>query len=492
MDKEKRIGEVADAKAKYEQSCKKSAAYARLTQLFDEGTFKATGAYIKARPTAYEKNGEIDDLESVITGYGLVEGRLVFAYSQNFSKLNGAMGVTGAEKILAVYELAVKNGAPVIAVLDSAGAKLEEGTDVLAAYGKILKKVSEVSGIITQIAVVCGPCTGAMALVAQSADYLIIEKKNGKLYLTPPSVVKSVQAKESGNAEDVLASGVAAKLCEGETECMKTARELMSYLPANNLEGPVFALEDTDDINRATAYIASLDDINSVDIAKVIADIADNGRYVEVSEAYGKDIKCGFISFAGSTVGFAACDICENGGYTSVEACIKTARHLNYCDAFGIPFLTIVNSNGFAEVTDNAGAAAKLAAAYATASVPCVTLNLGKAYGSLFTVLGSKAIGADLTYALDFSEISVMAPEKAVNFVWHEKIDGSKDPTKAREELYEEWSVKMASPVQAAYKGNIDDIISADEVRNVLAGAFEMLSSKSEIVPVKKHSNLPL
>ena len=492
MDKEKRICEVADAKAKYEQSIKKSAANKRLAELFDEGTFKVTGAYIKAQPTAYEKNSKIDELESVITGYGLIEGRLAFAYSQDFSKLNGAMGITGAEKILSLYDMAVKNGAPVISVLDSSGAKIEEGTDALAAYGKIIKKVSALSGIITQIAVVCGPCTGAMSLVAQSADYIIIDKKNGKLYLTPPSVVKTVANKDSGRADDAFQNGIAAKVCEDDIACIKATRELMAYLPANNLEGPMYTCEDTDDINRATSYIASINDVDSVDINSVLSDIADNGRFVEISGDYGKDIKCGFLSLAGSTVGFAACNISENDGYTSANACTKVARHLNYCDAFGIPFLTIVNSKGFAEVDNNAGAAAKLASAYATASIPCVTLILGKAYGSLFAVLGSKSIGADLTYALDFSEISVMSPEKAINFVWHDKIDGSKDPAKAREELCEEWSIKMASPVQAAYKGNIDDIISANEVRNVIVSAFEILSSKSEIAPTKKHANLPL
>lgn len=492
MDKEKRICEVADAKSRYEQSVKKSVANKRLAELFDEGTFKATGAYIKPHPTAFEKNSKIDELENVITGYGLIEGRLVFAYSQDFSKLNGAMGITGAEKILALYELAVKNGAPVISVLDSSGAKIEEGTDALAAYGKILKKASALSGIVTQIAVVCGPCTGAMALVAQSADYLIIEKSKGRLYLTPPSVIRINSNKESGSAEDALTKGIAAKICNGDNECMKAARNLLSYLPANNLEGPMFTCEDNDDINRATSYINSITDVKDVDINSVLADIADNGKFIEVSENYGKDIKCGFISIAGSTVGFAACDIKENDGFTSVDACNKIARHLNYCDAFGIPFLTVVNSEGFAEVDNNAGAAAKLASAYAVASVPCVTLNLGKAFGSLFTVLGSKSIGADLTYALDFSEISVMSPEKAVNFVWHNKIDGTKDPKKAREELCEKWCIEMASPVQAAQKGNIDDIISGSEVRNTLVCAFEMLSSKSEIAPAKKHANLPL
>jgi len=492
MDKEKRICEVADAKAKYKSEITKSAANARLTALFDEGSFKATGAYVKANPTSYEKNNKIDALESVITGYGLIEGRLAFAYSQDFSKLNGAIGTVAAEKIIALYEMAAKNGAPVISVLDSSGAKIEEGTDALAAYGKIIKKVASLSGIITQISVVCGPCTGAMALVAQSADYLIMDSKKGQLYLTPPSVVKTVSGKESGSAEDALANGVAAKICDGDTACINAARELMAYLPANNLEGPTFTCEDTDDINRVSAYIASIADINAVNINDVISDIADNGRFVEISDSFGKDIKCGFMSVAGSSVGFAACDISVNDGFTSADACVKAARHINYCDAFGIPFLTIVNSNGFAEVDNNAGSAAKLAAAYATASVPCVTLNLGKAYGSLFTVMGSKSVGADLTYALDFSEISVMSPEKAVNFVWHDKINGTKDPVKAREELYEEWSIKMASPIQAAYKGNIDDVISADEARAVIANAFEILSSKSDIAPTKKHANLPL
>ncbi|MBE6687979.1 MAG: hypothetical protein E7588_01735 [Ruminococcaceae bacterium] len=492
MDKEKRIGEIAAAKAKYDQSIKNSAANLRLAALFDEGTFKATGAYIKAQPTAYEIKGNIDELENVITGYGLIDGRLVFAYSQDFSKLNGALGISGAEKILSLYELAAKNGAPVISVLDSSGAKIEEGTDALAAYGKILKKVASLSGIITQIAVICGPCTGAMALIAQSADYLIIEKNNGKLYLTPPSVVKHTCGKDSGSADDALVNGIAAKVCDSDDECMKYARTLMSYLPANNLEGPVYDCEVGDDINRTTAYIDSVTDVNGVSVNNVLADIADNGLYIEIGETFGKDIKCGFMTLAGSTVGFAACDISENGGFTSVDACMKTARHINYCDAFGIPFLTIVNSEGFAEVDNNAGAAAKLAAAFATASVPCITLELGKAYGTLFTALGSKSIGADLVFALEFSEISVMSPEKAVNFVWHDKIDGTNDPALARKQLCEEWCIKMASPIQAAYKGNVDDIISACEVRTALISGFEMLSSKSDIAPTKKHANLPL
>ncbi len=492
MYREKRISEVLDAKAAYDKNIKASIAYSRLAALFDEGTFKTTGSYVKSSLGTYGQLENNDDYENVITGYGLIEGRLVFAYSQDFSKLDGAFGKQSAEKILALLDNAIKNGAPVISVLDSSGAKIEEGIEVLASYGKIIKKVCAMSGIVTQIAVVCGPCTGAMSLIAQAADYLIIEKEKGKLYLTPPSVVKTLLDKTSGNADDAVQNGIAAKICQGDKECIKSARELMSFLPSNNLEGTVYACESGDDFARLTDYISSIANADDADIKKVISDIADCGMYTEISDCYGEDIMCGFLSLAGSSVGFAACNIAENNGYTSVEACHKVARHLNCCDAFGIPFLTIVNSKGFDEVDNNAGAAVKLATAYACASVPCVTINLGKAYGSLFTVLGSKSIGADLAYALDISEISVLSPEKAVNFIWHDKIDGTKDPAKAREELYEQWSTKMASPLMAAYSGNIDDIISGDQVRAVLISAFEMLSSKSDIVPTKKHSNLPL
>ncbi|MBQ9941058.1 MAG: hypothetical protein IJO74_05930 [Clostridia bacterium] len=492
MDKEKRIRQVADAKSNYLLSIQESSASARLISLFDDGTFKSTGTFISSKPYDCESDGKQPKLEGVITGYGLIDGRLVFAYSQDYSNLNGAMSCVAAEKIVALYDLAAKNGAPVISFLDSSGARIAEGTDILAAYGKIIKKAASLSGIITQIAVVCGPCTGAMSIVAHSADYIIVNEKKGSLYLIPPSVVKSVTGEESGSANDACLNGFAARVCKDDAECTACARELMSYLPANNIEGPVYTCECTDDLNRATSVISSISDLDTIDIESVLSDIADNGKFFEVSQSYGADIRCGFLSLAGLTIGFAASDIKVNDGYTSVEACKKTARHINYCDAFGIPFLTIVNSNGFSETSNNAGDVAKLAASYASATIPCVTLNLGKAYGSLFTVMGSKSVGCDLAFAVDFAEISVMSAEKAVNFIWHDRIDGTEQSQKTREELYEEWNTEMASPLRSAHGGNIDDVISGDDTRVVLIGSFEMLSSKSEMTPTRKRSNLPL
>lgn len=454
----------------------KGGAYDRLCLLFDEGTFVETGRFVKSVTTKFDINPE-NAFEGVVTGYGAVEGRLVFAYAQDSSRMKGAMSEAHAKKIVSIYEMAMKAGAPVVGILDSIGAKVLEDVAVLAGYGAIMKASAKASGIIPQITVVAGNCTGSLATIAAMAD-ISIGAEDGKYFVNSPISLKAKGMEDAGSIKTAAANG-SLSLSACCTECaIKEAKKIICLLPANNVEG--------------TAYTETKDDPGRAIASDIAAELADTGSAIELGKEYGKSVTTSLATIAGITVG-----IVNAADKLTPKGANKAAKFISFCDSFSIPVVTLVDCEGLvvcpdAEKAPFSAALARLAAAYASSTNAKVTVVTGKAYGQAFTLLGSKALGADVALATEDAIISIMPTEAAVDFIFGEEIMASADPVAEKKAVSAEWESKMASPVSAARNGDIDDIITKADVRYRVASALEMLSSKATGEIYKKHGNLPL
>lgn len=452
----------------------------RITALFDEGTFTETGAYTMRRISEFD--GETpDELESVITGYGSVNGCLVYAFSQDMNRTKGSVSEAAAKKICAAYKLAVENGCPIVGIFDSAGAYLPEGVRSLAGYGTIMKTAASASGIIPQIAIVPGIAQGAAAVVASMFDFVIATEKS-RISINPPFVVGG------GETKDSVESGVVSVTAKDDAEALGAARQILSYLPSNNEEGGVEVLTN-DEVNR----LADTSAYASGDMKALIAAFADDAAYIELCGGYAKSLTIGLVSLGGTVCGIVGTNHAEDEGRLTSKAARKAAKFISFCDCFGIPVITLVDSEGFAVCGDEeknpySAEIGRLAGAYAQAKVPLITLVSGAAYGSVFSVLGSKSIGADIVFALDSAKISCMTAKSAVALLWNDQI--SKDMS--REDLEAKWNETEANVMEAARAGEVDDIIEAAEVRQRLTSAVMMLSAKALYAPRKRHANLPL
>lgn len=449
----------------------------RITSLFDDCTFTEIGAYTTRRMSEFDKEAP-DEIESVICGYGAVNGCLVYAFSQDMNRTKGSISEAAANKICGIYKLAVENGCPVVGIFDSAGAYLPEGVKALAGYGKIMAAVSNASGIIPQVAVVPGIAQGAAAVIASMFDFVIATEKS-RISVNPPFVVGG------GTTEDSVEAGLVSISAKDDAEAIASARTLISYLPQNNEDG-AFDMETADEVNR-------LIDADTSDAKALISAFADDGKYLELGEAYAKSISTGFVSLGGTVCGIVASNHNENEGRITSKSARKASRFISFCDCFGIPVITLVDSEGFAVSGDEeknpySSEIGKLASAYATARVPLVTLVTGAAYGSAFSVLGSKAIGADIVFALEDSKISCMSAKSAVALMWNDKISEKT----SRADLEAKWENAKANPFEAAKAGEVDDIIEKGEIRQRLASAVMMLSVKSVNIPGRRHANMPL
>ena len=455
----------------------KGTAYDRLCLLFDEGTFVETGRFVKRATTEFD-DAKGNEFEGVITGYGAVEGRLVFAYAQDFSRMKGAMSEAHAKKITAIYDAALKAGAPVVAILDSAGAKVLEGVAALAGYGAIMKASAKASGIIPQIAIVAGNCTGSLATIASMADIVIGAEESGKYFVNSPIALKAKGMENAGTIKTAAENGSITLTAACAGCAISEAKKIICLLPSNNVEG--------------TAYTETVDDPGRAIASDVAAELTDNASAVELSAAYGTDIKTVLGTVAGITVGLVSAT-----EKLTPQGANKAAKFISFCDSFSIPVVTLVDCEGLtvsaeAEKAPFSAALARLAMAYASSTNAKVTVVTGKAYGQAFTLLGSKALGADVAFATENAVISVMPTEAAVDFVYGEQILGAEDPIAEKKAVTEEWNTKIASPVAAARNGDIDDIIATEDVRYRVASALEMLSSKATGEIYKKHGNLPL
>lgn len=443
----------------------------RLVALFDAGTFVECGAYV----------GRSGALTGAVCGYGAIGGKLAYAFAQDSDRQKGAFDAVQAEKITALYRMALKNGAPVIGLFDSIGAVVCDGASAMSAYGKLLKTVSDASGVIPQIAVITGVCSGMAATVAAAFDLTVTVKGKSSLFVNAPFTV----GREVGTPEWTAANGLATLEAEDESAALSLAQKLVSMLPANNAEG-VVAEETGDDLNRAVA-------VEGLTGKALVKEIADANDALILGESYATETVAALISLGGVTCGVIASDADVNGGVLTADGARKAAKLIAFCDSFSIPVVTLVDSLGVdasleGENSPLASQLAKLAMAYATAECAKITAVVGRAYGAAFTLLGSKALGADMTYALPTAVISPMAPASAVAFLWNDRIS----ETVTRAELEREWSETVATAEAAAIDGSIDDVIAPAELRQRICAAVYMLMMKSEGVPARRHPNLPL
>ncbi|MCM1211775.1 MAG: carboxyl transferase [Blautia sp.] len=466
----------------------------RINALLDENSFVEIGALVTARATDFNLKQTETPSDGVITGYGVIEGNLVYVYSQDASVLNGTVGEMHAKKIANLYDLAMKTGAPVIGLLDSAGLRLQEATDALNGFGEIYLKQTLASGVIPQITAVFGTCGGGLAVVPGLTDFTFMEADKAKLFVNSPNALDgnvitkcdtsaaAFQSEEAGNV-DVAAD---------EASILAQIRQLVSMLPTNNAE---IAVSDcTDDLNRGCPEL-----VNCVgDTSIALSQIADDGIFVEVKQNYAKDMVAGFIKLNGATIGAVANRTQvydENGEVTekfdaalSVRGAEKAADFINFCDAFEIPVLSLTNVKGFAATKCSekrmAKAVAKLTYAFANATVPKVNVIIGKAYGSAYVAMNSKAIGADITMAWPDAEIGTMDAALAAKII----CDGQ--GSEAIDACAKEYEALQNHVTSAAKRGYVDQIVEPVDTRKYVIGAFEMLATKSEGRPEKKHGTV--
>lgn len=450
-------------------------AMARLRSLFDADTFVELGAFTKRRFAELSSDGE-EDFAGVICGYGAVAGQPVFGFAQDSARMKGAFDATHAKKICDLYELAIKNGAPVVGIFDCAGADIFEGAAALAGYGKLMQAIAAASGTIPQIAWIKGNCIGSFAAIAAMFD-LAITEKGANLYVTSPALT---------GAEKDERSVLTACEADGAESAAAYVRHALSFLPQNSGEGTIVE-NAADDLNRMLGNVDPYGDVH-----EVIRTVADCGDFCEIGGGYAPEVVTVFAKIGGVRCGVLACNYTVNNGRLTAMGARRAAHFTELCDAFAMPLVTLVNSDGFAVCADceNAPFAAdlaKLATAYAKAENAKITVVLGHGIGGAYAMLGSKGIGADVVYALDGAEIGAMNAAAAVAFAKNQEIT----TTVSREELEEEWKAKLASPVAAAAYGEIDDIIEMAELRQRIASALLLLAVKG-CVSTRRHSVLPL
>ncbi|MCI9324340.1 MAG: carboxyl transferase [Lachnospiraceae bacterium] len=471
-----------------------SKASQRIEALLDANSFVEIGALVTARATDFNLKQSETPSDGVVTGYGVIDGNLVYVYSQDASVLNGSVGEMHAKKIVRLYELAIKTGAPVIGLIDSAGLRLQEAADALHAFGEIYLKQTLASGVIPQITAVFGTCGGGLGLFPTMTDFTFMEEKGAKLFVNAPNALEGnviTRCDSSGAAFQAEESGIV-DVTGDEDAVLAGIRRLVGFLPSNNQE--VAAEDCGDDLNRATPELAGC----VGDTAIALSVLADGRDFLEVKAAYAKDMVTGFIRLNGATVGCVAnrCEVYDGEGklaekmepVLTVQGCEKAAEFISFCDSFNIPVLSLTNVKGYeATVASEKGiarAAAKLTYAFANATVPKVNLILGKAYGTAYIAMNSKGIGADLTLAWPTAEIGSMDARLAAKIMY----DGQ--GAEVIEARAAEYAAQQTSAQGAARRGYVDQIVEVADTRKYIIGAFEMLCTKSEERPAKKHGTV--
>ena len=477
----------------------------RIEKLLDEGTFVEIGTFAESRATDFGMEKKRFPGDGVVTGYGTINGRLVFVYAQDFTVLGGSLGEMQAQKITQVMDLALKNGAPIIGLNDSGGARIQEGVDSLKGYGEIFFRNTISSGVIPQIAVIMGPSAGGAVYSPAIMDFVIMVDKTAHMFITGPQVIKAVTGEEidfeglGGAMVHNSKSGNAHLIANDDEDALLLVRELLDYLPQNNMEDPP-VVESNDPPDRMDY---SLDDIipddpkKSYDVKDVIERIFDRGSFFEIHPYFAQNIVVGFARLYGKTVGIVANQPKVYAGVLDIDASDKAARFVRFCDSFNIPIITLEDVPGYMPgVAQEHGGiirhGAKLLYAYSEATVPKITVIMRKAYGGAYIAMGSKHLRTDIVYAWPNAEIAVMGPEGAVNIVFRKEIAKAEDPDKRREELIKEYRDKFANPYFAASRLYVDDVIYPHETRPRLIQALNMLENKREERPMKKHGNIPL
>ena len=481
----------------------KHTARERIQMLLDEGSFEEFDQLVLLAGTEFDKDGMKG--ESVVTGWGKIDGRPVYVFSQDFTVAGGSLSAAMGEKTVKVMDLAMKNGAPIIGINDGGGARVQEGVDALASYGDIFLRNVLSSGVIPQISVIMGPAAGGAVYSPAITDFIFMTRGTSQMFITGPEVIKSVTGEDvtqeelGGAMSHASRTGVAHFAVEGEEECLQEVRRLLAFLPANNTEDPPL-METGDDPTRRDEdllHITPEDSNRAYDMREVIYRVVDAGDFFEVQEHFAQNMIVGFSRIAGRTIGIVGNQPLYLAGVLDIDSSRKAARFVRFCDCFNIPIVTFVDVPGFLPGTSQEWGGiithgAKLVYAYSEATVPKVTIIIRKAYGGAYDAMGSKHLRSDVNLAWPSAEIAVMGPEPAVNLLNRAKLASAKNPDKLREELVAEYKERFANPYVAAAKGYIDDVIDPRDTRPRLVRALEMLRDKTDQTPAKKHGNVPL
>jgi propionyl-CoA carboxylase beta chain len=506
----KRRDELAEAgggaeRREREHKQGKMSARERIEFLLDEGTFEETDKFVTHRCTDFGMAEQKVYGDGFVTGYGRIEGRLVFVFAQDFTVFGGSLSEANASKIVKVMDMAMRVGAPVIGLNDSGGARIQEGVMSLAGYADIFLRNTLASGVVPQISAIMGPCAGGAVYSPAITDFILMVDKTSYMFITGPDVIKAVTHEEVSKAELGGAathnekSGVAHFMAHDDAECLSMVRELLSFVPSNNVEDPP-RRPCNDPVDRSDEKLDILVPANSnlpYDIKDVITSVVDDGYFFEVQEHYARNIVVGFARLNGRSVGIVANQPNFLAGVLDISASIKGARFVRFCDCFNIPLITFEDVPGFLPgVTQEHGGiithGAKLLFAFAEATVPKITVITRKAYGGAYCVMASKHIRTDVNYAWPTAEIAVMGPEGAVNIVYKRELDKSQNYAEDRAGKVEEFRERFANPYIAAERGFVDAVIRPRDTRKKLIQALEMLDTKRDKNPSKKHGNIPL
>ena len=499
---------AGSARAVEKQHAKgKKTARERIEMLVDPDSFTEIDEFARHHATNFgmEKNRPYGD--GVVIGTATVDGRPIALYSQDFTVFGGSLGEVHAEKIVKIADFALKSGIPLIGINDSGGARIQEGVASLNGYGKIFRLNTRSSGVIPQISLILGPCAGGSAYSPALTDFTVMVKETSNMFITGPDVIKTVTGEDVGMEElggaytHNTKSGNAHYMADSEADAIDYVKALLSYLPSNNMDGsPVLPPTETLEKKASDKALNSLipDSPNQpYDMKSLIQAIVDEGEFLEVHSLYAPNIVVGFARIEGQSIGVIANQPAQLAGTLDINSSEKAARFLRFCDAFNIPILTLVDVPGFLPGTEQEWngiirRGAKLLYAYAEASVPLVTLITRKAYGGAFIVMGSKYLGSDINFAWPSAEIAVMGAQGAVNILYRKEIAEAKDVDATRKELVDDYTEKFSNPYLAAERGTIDSVIEPEDSRQYITKAFRTLKTKRDILPARKHGNIPL
>ncbi len=504
MNKEAELG-GGEKRIEKQHATGKLTARERIAKFFDKDTFEEVGKFVVHRCTDFgmEKNHILGD--GVVTGFGKVNGRLVYAFAQDFTSIGGSLSLSHAEKICKIMDMAAKNGAPVVGLNDSGGARIQEGITALAGYAEIFLRNTLYSGVIPQISAILGPCAGGAVYSPAIMDFIIMTKKTSYMYITGPQVIKSVTSEDvdhetlGGATTHMTKSGNVHLACNNDEETIEKIKELLSYLPQNNKEkAPSVETDEAPD-----KIIPELNDIvpanpkRPYDIKKIIKLIADNGKFLEIQPNFAANIVVGFIRLNGETIGVIANQPAWLAGCLDINSSDKCARFVRTCDCFNIPLLVLEDVPGYLPGTGQEFGGiirhgAKIIFAFAEATVPKITLITRKAYGGAYCAMNPRHLRGDYVFAYPTAEISVMGPEGAINIVFRKELQKSDNPDETKQKLIEEYRDKFANPYKGANLGYIDAVIKPEETRKILIKAFSTLEKKQDKNPWKKHGNIPL
>ena len=477
----------------------------RILKLLDEGSFVEIDAYVEHRCDNFGMGKKKIPGDGVVSGYGTIDGRLVYIFAQDFTVIGGSLGEMHAAKIVKAQQMALKVGAPLIGINDSGGARIQEGVDALSGYGKIFYNNTIASGVIPQISVIMGPCAGGAVYSPAITDFIFMVKKTSKMFITGPNVIETVtgekvSAEELGGAMTHNSiSGVAHFVDDTEEECIERIKKLLSFLPQNNLETtPAQPVQD--DINRTDEELNHIipDNPNKAyDMKEVISTLADKGEFLEYQPCYAQNVITGYMRLNGRSVGVVASQPKVLAGCLDINASDKAARFIRTCDSFNVPLLTLMDVPGFLPGTNQEYGGiirhgAKMLYAYSEATVPKVTVITRKAYGGSYIAMCNKELGADMVLAWPTAEIAVMGPDGAANIIFKKEIEEAEGKSLKRKEKIEEYRNTVANPYTAAARGYVDAVIEPAETRKRIISSFDMLTGKREMRPEKKHGNIPL